>query len=88
MGSAKCVVNGHKVIGNRIIIIIIIIIIIFSLGLVKKQLQKRAVKTMMGLGQHFRKMDQSGDGVLDRQELLRALHTYHIQIPEEVYKTV
>ncbi|XP_015764532.1 PREDICTED: calcyphosin-2-like [Acropora digitifera] len=52
--------------------------------LVKKQLQKRAVKTLMGLGQHFRKMDQSGDGVLDRQELLRALHTYHIQIPEEV----
>ena len=28
MDSAKCVVNGHKVIGNRIIIIIIIIIII------------------------------------------------------------
>ena len=27
MDSAKCVVNGHKVIGNRIIIIIIIIII-------------------------------------------------------------
>ena len=25
MDSAKCVVNGHKVIGNRIIIIIIII---------------------------------------------------------------
>ena len=26
MDSAKCVVNGHKVIGNRIIIIIIIVI--------------------------------------------------------------
>ena len=71
---------------RNFLIIIIIIIIIFSLGLVKKQLQKRAVKTLMGLGQHFRKMDQSGDGVLDRQELLRALHTYHIQIPEEVHK--
>ena len=29
-------------------------------------------------------MDHSGDGVLDRQELLRALDTYHIQVPEEV----
>ena len=28
MDSAKCVVNGHKVIGNRIIIIIIIVLII------------------------------------------------------------
>ena len=27
MGSTKCVVNGYKVIGNRIIIIIVIIII-------------------------------------------------------------
>ncbi|XP_068744753.1 calcyphosin-2-like isoform X1 [Montipora capricornis] len=53
--------------------------------LVKKQLQKRAVKTLMGLGQHFRKLDQSGDGLLDRQELLRALETYHIKIPKEVF---
>ena len=28
MDSAKCVVNGHKVIGNRIIIIIIMMMII------------------------------------------------------------
>ena len=34
MDSAKCVVNGHKVIGNRIIIIIIIIIIILLLVIV------------------------------------------------------
>lgn len=39
---------------------------------------------MMGLGQHFRKMDQSGDGLLDRRELHQALETYHIKIPEEV----
>ena len=53
-------------------------------GLVKKQLQKRAVKTMMGLGQHFRKMDSSGDGLLDRHELQKALEAYHIRIPDEV----
>ena len=55
-----------------------------SSGMVRKQLQKRAVKTMMGLGQHFRRMDQSGDGLLDRHELQKALDSYHIRIPEEV----
>lgn len=53
--------------------------------MVRNQLQKRAVKTMMGLGQHFRKMDQSGDGLLDRRELHQALETYHIKIPEEAF---
>ena len=52
--------------------------------MVKRQLQKRAVKTMMGLGQHFRKIDQSGDGLLDQHELQSALHSYHITIPDEV----
>ena len=52
--------------------------------MVKKQLQTRAVKTMMGLGQHFRKMDRSGDGLLDRTELRSALEAYHIRIPDEV----
>jgi len=54
-------------------------------NLVKKQLQKRAVKTMMGLGQHFRKMDSSGDGLLDRDELQKALEAYHIRIPDEAF---
>lgn len=52
--------------------------------MVKRQLQKRAVKTMMGLGQHFRKIDQSGDGLLDQHELQNALQSYHITIPDEV----
>lgn len=41
---------------------------------------------MMGLGQHFRKMDSSGDGLLDRRELQKALEAYHIKIPDEVNK--
>lgn len=56
--------------------------------MVKRQLQKRAVRTLMGLGQHFRKIDQSGDGLLDQHELQRALETYHITIPDEVCTTV
>lgn len=39
----------------------------------------------MGLGQHFRKMDQSGDGLLDRTELQRALEAYHIRIPDQTF---
>nr|XP_058963199.1 calcyphosin-2-like isoform X2 [Pocillopora verrucosa] len=54
-------------------------------SMVKKQLQTRAVKTMMGLGQHFRKMDRSGDGLLDRTELQSALEAYHIRIPDETF---
>ena len=41
---------------------------------------------MMGLGQQFRKMDSSGDGLLDRSELQKALEAYHIRIPDEVSK--
>jgi len=41
---------------------------------------------MMGLGQHFRKMDSSGDGLLDRNELQKALEAYHVRIPDEVSK--
>ncbi|CAH3189991.1 unnamed protein product [Porites evermanni] len=54
-------------------------------SMVKRQLQKRAVRTLMGLGQHFRKIDQSGDGLLDQHELQRALETYHITIPDETF---
>ena len=39
---------------------------------------------MMGLGQHFRRLDSSGDGLLDRDELQKALEAYHIRIPDEV----
>ena len=53
---------------------------------VRKQLQKRAIKTMMGLGKHFQTLDRSGDGVLDKQELKQALAFYHIQVPDEVWR--
>ncbi|XP_031567598.1 calcyphosin-2-like [Actinia tenebrosa] len=57
-------------------------------GEVKKQLKARAVKTLMGLGKHFRQLDQSGDGMLDKQELLAALKTYRIQIPQQVFENL
>ncbi|KAK3730272.1 hypothetical protein QZH41_016444, partial [Actinostola sp. cb2023] len=53
-------------------------------GEVRRQLKTRAAKTMMGLGRHFRQLDTSGDGMLDKQELIAALQTYRIQIPHQV----
>ncbi|KAK3730267.1 hypothetical protein QZH41_016445, partial [Actinostola sp. cb2023] len=54
------------------------------IGEVRRQLKTRAAKTMMGLGRHFRQLDTSGDGMLDKQELIAALQTYRIQIPHQV----
>lgn len=39
---------------------------------------------MTALGRHFRSLDNSGDGVLDKEELREALMKFHIQIPPEV----
>lgn len=39
----------------------------------------------MGLSKHFKQLDKSGDGMLDKQELLAALQTYHINIPQQVF---
>ena len=39
---------------------------------------------MMNLAKHFRKIDKSGDGVLDKEELKSALKEFRIEIPEKV----
>ena len=57
------------------------------IGTIKQQLQSRAVKTLMGLGKHFRQADTSGDGMLDQGELKEALRTYHLQLSDEVIHT-
>lgn len=40
---------------------------------------------MMGLGRHFKQLDKSGDGMLDKDELMAALQRYHLQIPQQVF---
>lgn len=39
---------------------------------------------IMGLGQLFRSIDKSGDGVLSKDELADALKQFGISIPNEV----
>ncbi|XP_048578968.1 calcyphosin-2 isoform X2 [Nematostella vectensis] len=53
-------------------------------GEVRRQLAQRASKTLMGMGRHFRTLDKSGDGMLDKGELINALKTYHIQLSPQV----
>ncbi|XP_077998416.1 calcyphosin-2-like [Glandiceps talaboti] len=55
---------------------------------VQQQLKKRGVKTMTGLGQHFRKLDRTGDGKLDKIELRKALQLYHVNIEEEKFQSL
>nr|XP_006815110.1 PREDICTED: LOW QUALITY PROTEIN: calcyphosin-2-like [Saccoglossus kowalevskii] len=57
-------------------------------GEVRKQLKKRGIRTLTGMGQHFRKIDQSGDGLLNRSELQKALKTYHIDIDEKKFDSL
>lgn len=56
--------------------------------LVKAQLKKRGVKSMTALGRHFRNLDNTGDGVLDRDELKEALQKFNIQIPPDSFEAM
>lgn len=51
---------------------------------VRKQLRKRGVKTLTGLGRYFQTLDTTGDGRIDKHEFKEALKKINIQIPPEV----
>ena len=51
---------------------------------VQKQLRRRGVKVLTGLGRLFRSHDRSGDGRLNKYELEKALIDYHIDVDQDV----
>ena len=53
-------------------------------GLVHRQIKKRGIKVLTGLGKLFHKLDENGDGRLNKYELEKALIDFHINIPDEV----
>ncbi|XP_022079190.1 calcyphosin-2-like isoform X2 [Acanthaster planci] len=55
---------------------------------VRSQIRKRACKTLTGLGRHFRQLDKSGDGVLNKEELRQALDTYHIKVDKNLFESL
>jgi len=57
-------------------------------GSIQAKLKKRAVKTIINLGKHFRTVDKSGDGVIDREEFKEALRSFRIDIPEDNFNVI
>lgn len=57
-------------------------------AIIRKKLSSRSVSVLMGLGQLFRSMDKSGDGVLSKDELADALEQFGISIPNEDFDSV
>ena len=55
-----------------------------SSGALRDSVRKRAVRTLTGLGKLLRGADPSGDGVLDKQEIRRALEDFHLALPDKV----
>ncbi|KAL5011125.1 hypothetical protein ScPMuIL_013430 [Solemya velum] len=50
---------------------------------VRKQLKKRAIRTITGLGRYYRSIDPSREGILYRFELEKGLFDYHIELSPE-----
>jgi len=53
-------------------------------GFVRSKLRDRSVSVLVGMGQMFRSMDVSGDGMLSKSELAEALESFDIKLPEKV----
>jgi len=50
----------------------------------RKSLQSRGTKTMTTLFRHFKSLDKSGDGSLNRDEIRNAFQKFRIQISDHV----
>lgn len=81
--SNRMMIHSHETDLN-IKLIRLYIILFFLLGSLQAKLKKRAVRTMTNLAKHFRKIDKSADGLLEKDDLKAALHEYRIDFPNEV----
>eukprot|EP00058_Branchiostoma_floridae_P003809 XP_002589297.1 hypothetical protein BRAFLDRAFT_97380 [Branchiostoma floridae] len=57
-------------------------------GALQQRLRKRGVRTVTGLGHHFRKIDKSGDGVLSKPELREALRQNKMDVSPQQFESV
>uniref|UniRef100_H2ZUJ7 Calcyphosine 2 n=1 Tax=Latimeria chalumnae TaxID=7897 RepID=H2ZUJ7_LATCH len=57
-------------------------------GLLLEKLKKRGVRTLTGLGKHFRQLDTSGDGLLQKAEFKKAMALFHLEVPEKDFKSL
>ncbi|KAK7108451.1 calcyphosin-2-like [Littorina saxatilis] len=52
------------------------------------QISKRGIKTITGLGRHYRRLDKEGTGLLLQHDLERGLLRFHVDIPPQVLEQV
>ncbi|BFZ09187.1 hypothetical protein BsWGS_12228 [Bradybaena similaris] len=55
---------------------------------VQKQICKRAVRTITGLGRYYHALDQYNTGILDQYDLEKGLQTFHINLDMEQLEQV
>ncbi|KAJ8373539.1 hypothetical protein SKAU_G00041190 [Synaphobranchus kaupii] len=52
-------------------------------GVMQDSVRKRSVRTLTGLGKLLRGADASGDGVLGKEEIHRAMEDFHLTLPDK-----
>ena len=62
---------------------------VFPPVIVREQIKSRGIKVFTGLGRHLRQVAKDTDGAkVNKYELEKALINFHIQVPQEVRKSV
>ena len=51
----------------------------------RDMIAKRAIRTITGLGRHYRGLDQYKTGILDQYDLEVGLRTYRVNLEPEVW---
>ena len=57
---------------------------LFSSECAQAQIRKRGIKTITGLGRHYRQLDTNGSGLLLQHDLERGLLRFHIDLQPQV----
>ncbi|XP_072257483.1 calcyphosin-2 isoform X2 [Pyxicephalus adspersus] len=55
---------------------------------IKEKLKNRSVRTLTGLGKHFRQLDKNGSGYLGKTEYKQALKTFHLDLSEKMFESL
>ncbi|XP_054436270.1 calcyphosin-2 isoform X2 [Pteronotus mesoamericanus] len=53
----------------------------------KKQLHKKSVRILTGLGKYFQQLDKEGNGLLDKADFKQALKVFHLQVSEKDFES-
>ncbi|XP_035874559.1 calcyphosin-2 isoform X2 [Phyllostomus discolor] len=54
----------------------------------KKQLRKKGVRILTGLGKYFQQLDKEGNGLLDKSDFKQALKAFHLQVSEKDFESL